>query len=120
VPEVRVRTLGGTVDKIGQTVEGEARFAPNVASIVFLTHREHDAESAPFVVAGRAQGQLVVMKDARRHEIVRVAGTGALVARPPRVPYALGASPMITTLDGREADDVTREAARAWERTHAH
>jgi hypothetical protein len=119
--EVRVRTLGGIIDNVGQTVEGEARFAPNVASIVFLGHRDGDvAPSAPFIVAGRAQGQLVVSKDARNHEIVRVAGTGALVQRPQRVPYALpNASQMITMLDGRDAADVTREAARAWERTHA-
>jgi hypothetical protein len=114
--ELSVRTLGGIVGDIGQRVEGEAVFSPKTPSIVFLK-----ATEGTFIVAGRAQGQLVVMKDARTaREIVRVRETGGLVPRPQRIPYALPAlSPPVTSFDGRDADDMTNEAARAWERTHA-
>ncbi len=117
--DVTVQTLGGVVGGIGQRVEGEPVFSPSVPSIVFL---QRGAIEGRFVVAGRAQGQLVVTKDARSlREIVHVPRTGALLPRPQRVPYAVpAASPLVTTLDGRDADDVAVEAAHAWERTHAH
>jgi hypothetical protein len=112
--EVRVRTLGGQVGNIGQIVEGEARFAPATPSIVFLA-RYKDS----FVVSGRAQGQFLVnRKDAR--EIVRVLSPGMLVDRQRKVPLAPSSGPLLATFDGRDAGEVTREAALAWERTHAH
>jgi hypothetical protein len=116
--EITVQTLGGAVDGIGQRVEGEAALSPNVPSIVFL---RRTAAEGPFLVAGRAQGQLVVTKDARSmREIVRVRGTGALVPRPQRIPYTLPvASPLVTAFDGRDAEDAVLEVAHAWERTHA-
>jgi hypothetical protein len=116
--EVSVRTCGGVVGNIGERVEGEATFSPNVSSIVFLKQRAADGV---FVVAGGAQGQLVVLKDARTaREVVRVLGTGVLLPRPQRVPLAPPiASPLLTSFDGRDADDVSSEAASAWGRTHA-
>ena len=120
--EVRVRTLGGIVGDIGQRVEGEARFTPGVPSIVFLAKEGHgrDDAAARFVVTGRAQGQLVVTRDAGGRDVVRVLGTGRLVERRQRVPLVPSAgAPLVTTLDGRSPDEATREVVLAWGRTHA-
>jgi len=120
--EVRVRTLGGVVGDVGQRVEGEARFTAGAPSIVFLAKDVQGREDAAarFVVAGRAQGQLVVARDADGRDVVRVVGTGGLVERRQRVPLAPPATaPLVTTLDGRSADDATREVVLAWGRTHA-
>ena len=120
--EVRVRTLGGIVGDVGQRVEGEPRFTAGAPSIVFLAkdvHGRRDA-GARFVVAGRAQGQLVVARDGSGRDLVRVVGTGGLVERRQRVPLTPSATaPLVTTLDGRSADDATREVVLAWRRTHA-
>lgn len=122
--EVRVRTLGGVVGDVGQLVEGEATFDPKAKSpsLVFLVPAPNGDKRGPdFAVSGRAQGQLAVEK-AGSGERVRVMKTGALVRRitTERIPLAPPpASPMMTALEGRDADDVTNEAARAWERTHA-
>jgi len=107
--EIDVRTLGGTVGDVGQRVEGEAHFKQGTPSIVFLTPRPSDGA---LFVNGRAQGQLVVqrMKD---RDVVRVANTGELVVRP-RV-----SGELMTSLDGRDAEDCARVVTRAWERTHA-
>jgi hypothetical protein len=117
--EISVRTLGGVVGDIGQRVEGEAVFAPNAPSIIFLKRRPNDGA---FMIAARAQGQLLVTKDAgTAREVVRVRNLGALLPKPQRVPYALpAASQLVTSFDGHDAREVTNEAARAWERTHAH
>jgi hypothetical protein len=50
-PEIWVRTLGGTVDKIGQHVSGEAAFTLGERSMVFVEEVEGVA-----VVTGMAQG----------------------------------------------------------------
>lgn len=122
--EVRVRTLGGVVGDVGQTVEGEPRFAMGAPSIVFLTTaprlRDDADRETTFAVAGRAQGQLVIAPDGAGRDLVRVVGTGALVPRPQRIPLAPRATgPLVTTLDGRTAGDAAREVVLAWERTHA-
>jgi hypothetical protein len=115
--ELYVRTLGGIVGQVGQSVEGEARFAKGIPSIVFFARP--NGESA-YAVAGRAQGQLVVARTEAGREVVRVAAVGRLVPRAFRVPLAAqSASALVTTLDGHDADEATRDAARAWERTHA-
>ena len=58
--EVWVRTLGGVVGKIGQSVSGEATFAPGARSLVFLS-----AIDGQVVVTGRAQGHypIIALKD---------------------------------------------------------
>ncbi len=57
--EVWVRTLGGTVDKIGQSVAGEATFTIGERSVVFLA----DMDGVP-VVTGLAQGHFpIALKD---------------------------------------------------------
>ncbi len=126
--ELRVRTLGGRVDKIGQIVEGEAAFTANEPSIVFLTAVSRPlpatpagtpAEPAPgFVVAGRAQGQLLVKRDSAGREIVRVGAVGELVERRLHPPLRDGGQ-RITTLDGALVSSLAATVKSAWEAGHA-
>jgi hypothetical protein len=76
--ELWVRTLGGVVDKIGQSVAGEAQLATGSRSMLFLA-------KAPLavVVAGMAQGHFPVVTDDKG--VPRLAtspDTALLVARP--------------------------------------
>jgi hypothetical protein len=56
--EIWVRTLGGAVDKIGQSVEGDARFAPGSRAMLFLMEA-----NGVVVVTGMAQGHYPVVAD---------------------------------------------------------
>jgi len=120
--ELRVRTLGGRVDKIGQIVEGEPSFTTNQPSIVFLSALPGPgpvAEAAPtFIVAGRAQGQLLVKRDVAGREIVRLGAVGELVERRLRPPLRNGGQ-RITELDGALLSSVATTVKRAWETGHA-
>jgi hypothetical protein len=116
--ELRVRTLGGRVGDIGQLVEGEAAFTPSESSVVFLTAVPGPATDSAFVVAGRAQGQLLVRRDARGREIVRVGAVGELVDRRIRPPMRAPGR-RITELDGSPLDALSIEVKRAWEVGHA-
>jgi hypothetical protein len=111
--EVRIRTLGGIVGDIGQVVEGEAALARGAPALVFLRQRPGEPR---FDVAGRAQGELTVA-DAGGHEIVRVGRVGELLRRAPRPPLRSGR--LAIELDGLTFADATREAAGAWEESHA-
>jgi hypothetical protein len=115
--ELRVRTLGGRVDTIGQLVEGEASFAPAHASIVFLAPFARSAAPA-FVVVGRAQGQLHVKREVHGTEVVRIGAVGELVERRILPPLRAGGQ-RIVELDGQPLQTVTIEAKRAWEAGHA-
>jgi hypothetical protein len=57
--EVLVRTLGGAVDNIGQSVSGEALLFPGSRSLLFLLRVDGFA-----VVTGMAQGHYPVVADA--------------------------------------------------------
>ena len=116
--ELRVRTLGGRVDKIGQIVEGEASFASPESSIVFLTALSGPLVEPAFVVAGRAQGQLLVKRDVHGREIVRVGAVGELVERRVRPPLQNGGQ-RITELDGTLVSSLGSAVKRAWEAGHA-
>lgn len=115
--EVRVRTLGGVVDGVGQVVEGEPAFSPSTSSIVFLAPAR--AGASTFAVVGRAQGQLVVARAASGREIAKVGRVGELVARAVRAPRAPSTGALMTTFDGASVEDVVSTVASAWERTHA-
>jgi hypothetical protein len=124
--EVHVQTLGGIVGDIGQIVDGEASFVSKPSnnsslqsSIVFLMPRT-EGNKTHYVVNGRAQGQLLVLKDVKTNrEIVKLARTGPLVPRTRILRSADHVTPAMMTFDGHDADEVSNEAARAWERTHA-
>jgi hypothetical protein len=115
--EVRIRTLGGRVGDIGQTVEGEAMLAPSETSIVFLASRSA-ARITDLVVVGRAQGQLLVRRDVHGREVVRLGTLGELVARPVRPPLRPNGRP-VTELDGAAVATVVVDVKRAWEVSHA-
>lgn len=55
--ELWVRTLGGVVGKIGQSVSGEATFAPGARSLLFLS-----AIDGQIVVTARAQGHYPIIE----------------------------------------------------------
>jgi hypothetical protein len=56
--EIWVRTLGGVVDKIGQSVAGEAQLGTGSRAMVFLAQA-----SGVVVVTGMAQGHYPVLAD---------------------------------------------------------
>ncbi len=116
--ELRVRTLGGRVDKIGQIVEGEASFASSEPSIVFLSALSGPLAEPRFVVAGRAQGQLLVKRDVQGREIVRIGAVGELVERRVRPPLQRGGQ-RITVLEGTLVSSLGAALERAWEVGHA-
>ena len=111
--ELRVRTLGGRVGSIGQNVEGEAALAPSEPSVVLLA-----ARGASHVVVGRAQGQLLVRRDAHGEEIVRVGAVGGLVERHVRPPMR-PVTRRVLELDGAPFAAVAADVKRAWEVGHA-
>lgn len=110
--EIHVRTLGGNVGNVGQIVEGEAQLnIKKTTSLVFLLPQGQDRSH--FVVNGRAQGQLLLAKDAKTDkEVVHVVKAGLLVNAKRMVQAP------IASLEGRDADEITNEAKLAWERTH--
>lgn len=114
--EVSVRTLGGIVDGIGQSVEGEAVLDVGSPAILFLARVQDDA-GARMRVVGRAQGRWVVARDGAR-DVVRVRATGALVARRPDGPVAPSGA-LATSLDGAPLEQAVSAAASAWRSTHA-
>lgn len=116
--EVRVRTLGGRVGNIGQTVEGEAALTASEPSIVFLAAARSERVT-DLVVVGRAQGQLLVRRDAHGQEVVRLGGVGEIIARQVRPPLRPAGKPVIE-LQGTAVAAVVVDAKRAWEAGHAH
>jgi hypothetical protein len=114
--EVSVRTLGGVIGKIGQSVEGEAVLVPQQPSLLFL----HAGPAGAYDVTARGQGQFpVVMDDPKLPpRVVRSHAVGALLI--PRVAPPLAAPQLAADfLHGRFVDDVARDIAAAWDRTHA-
>ncbi len=114
--DVWVRTRGGVVGDIGQQVEGEAVLGAGQTCILFL----HPAPAGAYLVTARGQGQLDLVADdpklpARvvlRHEL------GQLLA-PQTVPTQAAPRLASEVVQGRSVEDVAREVAAAWARTHA-
>jgi hypothetical protein len=76
--EVWVRTLGGVVDKIGQSVSGEARFTLGERALVFLGDMD-----GTLVVTGLAQGHYPVVEESGKPPRLKASpDTGKLVSRP--------------------------------------
>ncbi len=128
--EVWVRTLGGAVGGLAQIVEGQATFAFDRPSLVFL--RPHldpttRAPAGPFVVAERAQGQFPIAVDRdRRPRLAVAADIGALLPPPPehwtRASKGLspGSAPRFAhdVLQDRPVEEAAREIAATWSRMH--
>jgi hypothetical protein len=111
-----IRTLGGIIGKIGQRVEGEAVLAPGYQALVFLGA----GQAGTFHVTARAQGQFpVVTTEASGPRVVRANAAGMLL-KPTSAPTHAGARLAADVLHDRGVDDVARDIAADWERTHAH
>jgi len=67
--EVKIRVHGGTVDGIGQMVQGEARFDAGQDVVVFLKRIGPSGAAPVFRVEGMAQGKLDVFVDPVRGEV---------------------------------------------------
>lgn len=112
-----VRTLGGVVGKIGQTVDGEPTLVEGKPSLLFL----HKREAGIFEVSARAQGQFpVVVDESKKMRLVKHAALGTLL--PPRVLDAAKSN-----ADTRLANEVLHDRdlalaktdiQRAWQRIH--
>src|SRR5262249_19282298 len=75
--ELWVRTLGGTVGKIGQSVSGEAQIQIGAKSLLFLA-----AADGALVVTGLAQGHYpIVVDDDGRTKLAPSPDAGALLPR---------------------------------------
>ena len=72
--EVWVRTLGGTVGKIGQHVAGEAQFTLNQKALVFLAR-----PGEKFVVTGMAQGHFPIDESDAARPLKTSPDTGTLL-----------------------------------------
>ncbi len=124
--EVWVRTLGGEVGRIGQTVEGEPVFTVGRPSLVFV--RPARAISAQAMASGggvipgvysvtaRAQGQFPVVLDAAGEFRVRESsGVGATMAPKGTVPPVLAAQ----ILHSLKVTEVAETVGQSWSRLHA-
>jgi len=74
--DVWVRTLGGTVDKIGQHVAGEAQFTIGETALVFLAK-----PADTLVVVGMAQGHFPLVEAAEDRILVSSPDTGTLLRK---------------------------------------
>jgi hypothetical protein len=123
-----VRTMGGIVGHIGQSVEGEAVFTVGRPSIVFLRH----GVPGSFEVTGRAQGQYPVYLDdaTKQLRVMRSSAVGALF--PPKAkpstteeklnPQSVQTAPPILARDVlhlKPVDQASRLIAEAFKRLHA-
>jgi hypothetical protein len=114
--EILVRTMGGVVGHTGQLVEGEAVLTRGEASLLFM----HAVPGRPgtFDVTARGQGQFPLVADDRAPpRLVRSNTMGALL--PSREVGLVPGGPLAAdVVHGHAVDDVAREVATAWSRTH--
>jgi hypothetical protein len=112
--EVVIRSLGGTVGNITQTVEGEAEFAPGQASLVFL----NEAADRALRVTARAQGQFPIRTDSAGYPaLFRNAHLGTLIKPAETSPRSL---PAVAALHGMRLTAALSAISSAWRQTHAH
>ncbi len=109
--DVWVRSLGGNIGRIGQSVEGEPSFADGQSSLVFLRARD-----TGFEVTARAQGQFAITaSEGKEPRLASARNVGALLA-----PAEAGTVRFARdVLEGRALKDASREIAAAWTRLHA-
>jgi hypothetical protein len=120
--ETWVRTMGGIVGKIGQSVDGEAVLTVGRPCLLFL----HAGPAGTFEVTARAQGQFPVVADPVKKGALRIIKSGALgmlvkpTTQPAQVPLV---SPRLVMaadkLHDRPIDDATKDIAVDWPRLHA-
>lgn len=114
VPDTWVRTRGGEIGHVGQSVAGEAVLTVGRPSLLFLRPpHAGDAVRSPFVVTARAQGQFPVVQGAHDLEL-RASFDAPGAAATSAAPLARG------MLHGRTVVDAESRIAGAWDRLHAH
>lgn len=128
--DVWVKTLGGIVDNVGQTVSGEPSFGGGTQNLVFLKR----VDSRPtYMVIERAQGEYPLTKDLKTGRMIlgRNSEGGMLV--PPKAPMkeAVPSKPLVLTgsryagalamdvMLHRPVDDVAKDIAESWQKLHA-
>jgi Matrixin len=124
-----IRTMGGTVGRIGQIVDGEPVLTIGKPGLLFL-QPDRVSGSGAYVVTGRAQGQFPVVAGAQGAPTFRASsGVGAIVPPPEaratqmaqlRAKAGLAAeAPRATdVLHLRQVEDGVRDVAAAWVRIH--
>lgn len=126
--EAWIRTMGGVVGDVGQSVSGEPSVGVGAPSVVFL----HAGPAGTLEVTARAQGQFPVVRDpvTKVEHAARAPDVAALLptpqARVDRV-RALARSPMTPAatraagdvVAGRTLDELAQDVALGWRRTHA-
>jgi hypothetical protein len=124
-----IRTMGGAVGRIGQSVEGEAVLTVGRPALFFLQPRT-ESGAGVYEVTARAQGQFpVVLDEQQKERFVHASGVGALVPTPKnridqitRLRVAAGAPPSAQlasdVLHKRPVNEGAQEVASAWGRLH--
>ncbi len=124
-----VRTMGGTIGKLGQLVDGEPVLTVGHQGLLFL-QPVPEAGSGIYAVTGRAQGQFPVVLGEKNVPTFRSSSAvGGLVAAPEKrvtqlaqqrakaglAPEAPRATDVLHT---RPVEDGVRDVASAWARIH--
>jgi hypothetical protein len=120
--EAWVRTLGGIVGDVGQSVEGEAAFTVGRPSLLFL----EPSGTGSFAVTARAQGQFVVVAEPSKPAFVRQnKSAGHVLSGKPSPAHLLGPDGLpvdgaaaSAVLDGRSLEDAKRIIGAAFQKIH--
>jgi hypothetical protein len=117
--DVWLRTRGGVVGHVGQSVEGEAIFTIGRPSLVFVRPPTQDsAGGSVLVVTARAQGQFPVVVE--KGGALSVDVSGGLGARVPAAGVVLALHPLASdTLRGVRVEEARRIVQEAWRACHA-
>jgi hypothetical protein len=116
-----LRSLGGSVGRIGQMVEGQPTFETGKPSLVFLRNHADGNTGAPvgaWTVVEAAQGQYPVVagEPGKPARVASAKDVGALV--PPAGPVREGVRFANEVLEGRSLEDVVRQITGAWGKLH--
>ncbi len=103
--ELWVRTLGGVVDKIGQSVSGEARLVPGEKALLFLAKTKE-----ALVVTALAQGHYRLVQPSSKDQPVRLAPSPDAGTLLPRRGPAISAR---EELVGKTVDEAVQAISRA-------
>lgn len=124
--EVWIRTMGGIVGDVGQSVSGEAIFGAGYTSIAFLR-----PAAGAYEVTARAQGHFPLTKDTDKPKrALRSPDVGAVlpvssvaearVRQLARAPMTDAATkPALEVVPGKTVEEISKDVALAWARTHA-
>ncbi len=139
--EVWIRTLGGSVGRIGQFVDGEPNLAPGKPALLFL-HKFK--QGTTWEVSARAQGHFPVLTEeaTKTKKVIRAMNVGVLLppkpkasettatptgtgqVQPQSAQTTTGEAPQTLRLAGealhdKPLDEVARDIAATWKRLHA-